>query len=194
MLKPPHKQYSRIHTYHLEGTGIPAIDDPDLIGMWEEDGKTILVFHKAKDELVKRLCSRSPCSLFYQADLDYKDWEMGREVVPFTVETMRIAPVWDPEDADVKIDPSVVFGNGFHPSTRMCLEALIKYSPNLPRGFTALDLGCGTGLLGICAARLGASSVTAIDHNSLACEVAAKNGVYNGVETILTVKQADFLC
>jgi ribosomal protein L11 methyltransferase len=116
---------------------------------------------------------------------------MGREVIPFTVGTLTIAPVWAPQKADIKIDPSVVFGNGFHPSTRLCLEALSNCRTTLPQGFTALDLGCGTGLLGIVAAKLGASSVMAVDHNPLACQVAKQNAAYNKVENTVLVKQID---
>jgi len=191
MLKPPYKRYSRIYTYHLDASAIPAIDDPDLIGIWEEDGKTILIFHRAKDHLVEDLCRRNSCSLFYQADLDYTDWEMGREVIPFKVGPLKVAPVWEPGKADIKLDPSVVFGNGFHPSTRLCLEALVNYHTRLPQGFTGLDLGCGTGLLGISAVKLGASAVMAVDHNSLACEVAQKNVSCNGVDAMVRVKQLD---
>jgi ribosomal protein L11 methyltransferase len=116
MLKPPHTRYCRIYTYHIDGTGLPVFNDPDLIGIWEEDGKTILIFHTAKDHLVQELCRQNSCRLFYQADLDYDDWEMGRAVVPFTVGPLTVAPLWASESADIKIDPSVVFGNGFHPS------------------------------------------------------------------------------
>jgi len=191
MLKPPYMRYSRIYTYHLDGTGFPFLNDPDLIGIWEESGKTILIFHKPKDRLVQELCRQNSCCLFYQADLDYDDWEMGRAVVPFTVGPLTVAPIWDPGPADIKIDPSVVFGNGFHPSTRLCLEALVSYHTQLQPGFTGLDLGCGTGLLGIAAARLGASSVLAVDHNPLACKVAKQNALYNSVGDILLVKQLD---
>jgi len=191
MLKSPYNRYSRIYTYHIEGVELPVIDDPDLIGIWEEDGKTILIFHLSKDELVQELCRENSCHLFYQADLDYNDWEMGREVVPFTVGPLTIAPVWDAKHADIKIDPSVVFGNGFHPSTRLCLEALVSHHKKLPQEFSGLDLGCGTGLLGISAAKLGASSITAVDHNPLACKVAKQNAAYNKVENTVHVKQFD---
>jgi ribosomal protein L11 methyltransferase len=191
MLKPPYTQYSRIYTYHLEGTGITSIADPDFIGMWEEDGRIILIFHKPKDELVSELCRQYGCQLFYQADLDYADWEMGREVEPFTVGSLTVAPIWSPEKADIRIDPSVVFGNGFHPSTRLCLESIVNYHTKLPRNFTALDLGCGTGLLAVGAARLGASSVRAVDYNSLACVVTEQNAGYNKVENIVSVDQLD---
>jgi ribosomal protein L11 methyltransferase len=191
MLKPPHTRYCRIYTYHIDGTGLPVFNDPDLIGIWEEDGKTILIFHTAKDHLVQELCRQNSCRLFYQADLDYDDWEMGRAVVPFTVGPLTVAPIWASESADIKIDPSVVFGNGFHPSTRLCLETLVSYQTKLPEGFTGLDLGCGTGLLGIAAAWLGASSVTAVDHNPLACAVAKQNAAFNKVGNSIIVKQID---
>ena len=191
MLKSPYTRYCRIYTYHINGIGFPVVKDPDLIGIWEEDGKTILIFHTSKDHLVQELCCQNSCRLFYQADLDYNDWEMGREVVPFTVGPLKVAPIWSSEPADIKIDPSVVFGNGFHPSTRLCLESLVNCHTKLPKSFTGLDLGCGTGLLGISAALLGASSVTAIDHNPLACAVTKKNAAFNKVEKSLLVKQMD---
>jgi len=191
MLRPPHTRYSRIYTYHIEGGGIPPIDDPDLIGSWEEDGKTILIFHTSKDNLVEKICRQTSCQLFYQAYLDYKDWEMGREIIPFTVGPLTVAPIWNSGKADIKIDPSVVFGNGFHPSTRLCLETLVNYHTKLPKGFTGLDLGCGTGLLAIGAARLGAASVTAVDYNTLACAVARKNAAYNKAGNTIQVQQLD---
>ena len=191
MLKPPYSRYSRIYTYHIDGTGFPTLDDPDLIGAWVEDGKTILIFHKPKDNLIKKLCQQYGCQLFYQADIDYDDWEMGHEVVPFSIGHLTVAPVWNEDPADIRIDPSVVFGNGFHPSTRLCLETLINYCSKLDSGFTGLDLGCGTGLLSIGLARLGASSVVAVDYNSLACEVTKQNALHNNVQKTIQVKQLD---
>jgi ribosomal protein L11 methyltransferase len=191
MLKPPHTRYSRLHTYHIDGSGLPPPDDPDFIGAWEEDGKTVMVFHAARDRLVENLCRRSGLKLFYQAELDYDEWEMGREIVPFTVGPLTVAPIWDPAPASIRIDPSVVFGSGFHPSTRLCLESLVSFHAVLPENFTALDLGCGTGLLTVGAAWLGASFVTAADHNSLACAVTRRNATYNNVESRIHVKQVD---
>lgn len=191
MLRPPYSRYSRIYTYHIDGTGLPALDDPDLIGGWIEDGKIILVFHKPKDNMVAELCKQYHCQVFYQADIDYNDWEMGHEVIPFSIGPLTVAPVWNEDPADIRLDPSVVFGNGFHPSTRLCLETLINYRSDLDSEFTALDLGCGTGLLSIGAARLGASSVVAVDYNSLACEVTKQNALYNDVQKTIQVKQLD---
>lgn len=191
MLKPPYSRYSRIFTYHIDGTGLPDLKDPDHIGSWEEDGKTIIVFHRPKSHLVGKICRQFGCRVFYQADIDYNDWEMGREVVPFTIGSMTVAPVWDAENADILIDPSVVFGNGFHPSTRLCLETLFSSNSFLESDFTGLDLGCGTGLLAIGAARLGASSVVAVDYSSLACRVTRQNAMYNNVQKTVHVQQLD---
>jgi ribosomal protein L11 methyltransferase len=191
MLTAPYTRYNRIYTYHLDTTGFPAISDPDLIGAWVEDDKTIFIFHKPKDALVHELCRQYNCRLFYQADLDYTDWEMGREIIPFSVGPLTVAPIWDESDADIRIDPSVVFGNGFHPSTRLCLESLAGYHTKLPRSFTALDLGCGTGLLSIAAARLGAATILAVDHNPLACDVTKQNARYNRVDRKIFVQQLD---
>jgi ribosomal protein L11 methyltransferase len=191
MLKPPHIHYSRLYTYHIDGTGLPTPADPDLIGSWEEDGKTVIVFHTARDGLVENLCRHSGLKLFYRAELDYNEWEMGREIVPFTVGPLTVAPIWDPAPASIRIDPSVVFGSGFHPSTRLCLESLVNFHARLPEHFTALDLGCGTGLLAVGAARLGAAAVMAVDHNSLACAVTRQNASYNSVESRIQVRQVD---
>jgi len=191
MLKPPYTHYSRIFTYHVDGHQLPEVADPDLIGTWIEDGKTVFIFHKKKDVLMDRFCRQHGCEIFYQADMDYVDWEMGREVTSFTVGPLTVAPIWEKQPADIRIDPSVVFGNGFHPSTRLCLESLVFYHDTLPKGFTALDLGCGTGLLAIGAVRLGGSRVLAVDYNPLACQVTRQNTEYNHAADSITVRQMD---
>jgi len=192
MLRPPYTRYQRLYTYHLDLHDLPAIEDPDLIGTWIEDGTAILFFHRPKERLIEELCAMSGARLIYEADLDYADWEAGREIGPFTVGGLTVAPVWEEGAADIRLDPSVIFGSGFHPSTRLCLEALVKYaaSPEIILN-TALDLGCGTGLLAIAAARLGIGQITACDHNPLACEVAKTNCLGNGVENRVTVRECD---
>lgn len=216
MLRPPYRRYQRLYTYHLDQTPLPSLDDPDLIGAWGEDDGTVLFFHRPKERLIAELCRQTGARLHYQADLDYEEWEAGREIVPFQVGDLRVAPAWDEQEADIRLDPSVIFGSGFHPSTRLCLEMLLKYVNNdgqtglngsadhPPAGSQpaaavkhflpvkrALDLGCGTGLLAIAAARRGVAQVLAVDNNPLACQVAAANCRLNQVEERVTVRQLD---
>jgi len=192
MLRPPYSSYGRLYTYHLDRRDLPPIDDPDLIGTWIEDDTAILFFHRPKERLIESLCRESGASLIYEADLDYSDWEAGRDIVPFSVGNITVAPVWEKSQADISLDPSVIFGSGFHPSTRLCLEGLLKYTASqaIPLN-TALDLGCGTGLLAIAAAKQGIGRITACDNNRLACEVARANARRNGVDKQITVLEAD---
>ena len=86
----------------------------------------------------------------------------------------------------------MIFGSGFHPTTRLCLETLeLVMLESCSKMRTVADLGTGTGLLAIAAAKLGAEKVTAIDNNPLACEVARSNVVMNGCEAQVDVQRHD---
>ena len=78
----------------------------------------------------------------------------------------------------VEIDPGYAFGDGTHPTTKMCLLALQEH---LRPGCRMLDIGCGSGILGITALRLGAQSVRAVDIDPRAVKTAVKNAERNGV-------------
>jgi len=76
----------------------------------------------------------------------------------------------------IVLDPGLAFGTGSHPTTRLCLEWLDE---NLRPGETLIDYGCGSGILAIAAARLGASRVTGIDIDPQALAAAARNAAGN---------------
>lgn len=78
----------------------------------------------------------------------------------------------------VRLDPGLAFGTGSHPTTRLVLADLVA---NLQGGERVLDYGCGSGILAIAAARLGAAAVDATDVDPLAVETAAQNAAANGV-------------
>jgi len=192
MLKEPYRRYSRLYTYHLATAALPPLDDPDLIGIWKEGDTTILFFHQDKTELVRALCRHPGTTLLYEADLDYADWECGFTPCCFTEQGLTVRPVWETGEADLRLDPSVVFGNGFHPSTRLCLRYLLATLDTAGADLdTILDLGCGTGLLSLAAAVRGKGAVVAVDHNRLACEVCSANTLRNGLQDRIRVLQTD---
>ncbi|MDR1546832.1 MAG: 50S ribosomal protein L11 methyltransferase [Deltaproteobacteria bacterium] len=88
---------------------------------------------------------------------------------------------------ELLIDPGLAFGYGGHPTTKTCLEFLLRlYRPGpLPTGpppATALDLGCGTGILALAAVRLGAAEALGVDHSHLAADAARRNVRLNRLE------------
>lgn len=82
----------------------------------------------------------------------------------------------------LRLDPGLAFGTGEHTTTAMCLIWL--ESIDLV-GSKVLDFGCGSGILGLAAAKLGANQVTAIDHDEKAIEVSRQNAIFNGVNLTL---------
>lgn len=97
-------------------------------------------------------------------------------------ERLWIVPSWhespDPDAINLILDPGMAFGTGSHPTTRLCLEWLER---TVTPGGSLLDYGCGSGILAIAAARLGASPVAGIDIDTQAVEAARANAERNGV-------------
>ncbi len=114
-----------------------------------------------------------------------QDWENNWKEYfkPMPVgEKLLIRPVWEDEyDADgrtvLSIEPGLAFGSGGHDTTRLCLETLEKHiNPDID----LLDIGCGSGILGIAGLLLGAKSATGVDIDALAVKTARENGDING--------------
>ena len=113
------------------------------------------------------------------------DWENNwrQYYQPIEVgEKLVVVPEWLDAPADgrvaLRLDPGLIFGTGSHPTTRMCLAALEQYAGP---GKTALDLGCGSGILSIAALRLGAASAKAVDIDDKCLTVAYENAALNGI-------------
>ena len=102
-------------------------------------------------------------------------------------ERLWIVPSWhaapDPAAVNLVLDPGMAFGTGSHPTTRLCLEWLDKA---LRPGAALLDYGCGSGILAIAAARLGASRVVGVDIDPQAVAAARANAERNGVTAVFT--------
>jgi ribosomal protein L11 methyltransferase len=99
--------------------------------------------------------------------------------------TLYVRPPWEPAHAelmDLVIDPGQAFGTGAHHTTRLCLELLARESPpEDPDGRGVMDLGCGSGVLAIAAAKLGWSPVAGVDHELESVRATGENAQANGV-------------
>ena len=111
-----------------------------------------------------------------------------------------VKPTWERysssgRDIVIEIDPGMAFGTGQHPSTRMCLESLeeILMKERATRKWSVLDIGTGTGILSIGAAKLGASRVVAVDIDPKAAEIAQQNVSINHVEDRVSVMNIDII-
>jgi ribosomal protein L11 methyltransferase len=118
------------------------------------------------------------------------DWfERWREFHrPVRIGSLWVGPPWlePPTEAlTVVIDPGQAFGTGAHPTSRLCLELLLEQAAG-----SVLDIGCGSGVLAIAAARLGFSPVVAVDLDEISVRVASENAALNGVELDVRVLDA----
>lgn len=102
-----------------------------------------------------------------------------------------IVPSWhvapDPAALNLELDPGLAFGTGSHPTTRLCLEWL---EANIAPGCSVLDYGCGSGILGIAALKLGAGDVLGVDIDPAALTAAADNAARNRVALRLAPSSA----
>jgi ribosomal protein L11 methyltransferase len=102
-------------------------------------------------------------------------------------ERIWIVPSWceapQPNAVNILLDPGLAFGTGTHPTTALCMAWLDAQDI---QGKTVLDYGCGSGILGVAAAKLGASNVTAIDIDPQALLATRSNAERNGVSDMIT--------
>jgi ribosomal protein L11 methyltransferase len=165
----------------------------DFIGCWNEGKSSFLFFSRQHDEEVRTwLGHQGRGKLVSRHVMDYRDWQAGEDLKPLRIGKLFICPTWEEakiaeDEILIRLDPGVVFGTGIHPTTRGCLKALWDiYQMDAPQ--KVLDIGTGTGILAISAAKLGAQEVLAVDHNELAVETARRNVVLNEVEDRVKVK------
>ena len=108
----------------------------------------------------------------------YKPSKVGEKIV--------VKPIWEEYEQKegelvVNLDPGMAFGTGTHETTRMCIQALEKY---VKEESTVFDVGCGSGILAIAAARLGAKLAVGVDLDPVAVESSIENVGYNNLNNI----------
>ncbi len=121
----------------------------------------------------------------------WKDFFHTTRVSPRIV----VKPSWEfyekqEDDCVIEIDPGMSFGTGNHATTRSCLRFIDKLSGEMP-GKSFIDLGCGSGILSIAAAKLGFRDIVAIDNDADAVEIAGKNSELNNVAGKIKFHVAD---
>lgn len=158
-----------------------------LPDMPEDDGVAYLNFYLDEDENVEEMLEKVNAELselrnfvdigegtITTSETEDKDWinNWKQYFKPFTVDDILIKPTWEEipeEDQDkllIQIDPGTAFGTGQHETTQLCIRQLKKY---VTPGCSVLDVGTGSGILGITALKLGAGRVfgTDLDDNSI---------------------------
>ena len=188
-------------------------DFSDIARTDDTDTVTVKAYLPAYDELDGRLArfadsvenfkqqapeiKKGDCLISWQLVQD-EDWadnwkqyfhtdKVGKRIV--------IKPTWEdylaqPDDIVVELDPGAAFGTGTHPTTAMCIRSLEEL---VKRDMRVFDVGTGSGVLAIVAAKLGARDVTAMDYDKMAVQVAAENIKQNQVDDVVKTGVSDIL-
>jgi ribosomal protein L11 methyltransferase len=194
--------FTDLYIYYLKGHVDQTKDlfNSTFLGTWEEGGFSFLFFSSPSNDNVETLLKTQPKLVlldYYQ--MPYEDW-LGDSLEPFQVGPFFIYPPWrkisnansdiHKKRIEIVLDPGVVFGTGKHSTTHNCLEA-IELAFLSGKIESAIDLGTGTGLLAIAAAKIGCKSVLGVDLNYLAAKTAERNIRLNHAEgKILAVKSS----
>lgn len=182
-----------LHIYYLEGriSEEEKIVNENYIGTWEEDGFSFMFFIQPADEIVALLTSaQASLKLLDTYQMSYEQWQGGK-IEPRQIGSFLLSPPWFTPPAEepstvITLDPGLVFGNGLHPTTQDCLQAL-EIACAGQKVNSMLDLGCGTGILALAAVYRGCRRVIAIDFNLLAAQTARHNVTLNGFEDNIVV-------
>ena len=150
-------------------------------------GASRVKFYLADDEAGRAALERIRAAIdreikiAYMEDEDWENsWKQYYEPIPVG-QRLLIVPEWQEAEPNgrtvLRLDPGIAFGTGSHATTRMCLEALETVAAP---GKRVLDLGCGSGILGIAALLLGCDTVLGCDIDPKAPEAAERNAALNG--------------
>lgn len=176
------------YTLPLDGRRDPDLESARLfaagaIGVWVLDDRVIGWFDHRTPEVP------AGGTWVLEEDRDWQaEWKAG--IRPVRAGDVLVVPTWlrsqsapEPDDVVVVLDPGRAFGSGHHATTLQCLELLQVVGPE---GRAVLDVGTGTGVLAIAAAKLGARTVVGIDTDPEAVAIATENAARNGVTATFT--------
>lgn len=157
-----------------------------------------IAFIKNKIENNHLFNGNRPLGKMITSKIEDKDWSetWKKHYKPTKIgKNILIKPSWEayeekPNEIIIELDSGMAFGTGTHETTIMCTEALEEY---LRPGDSVFDVGCGSGILSIVAAKLGAEKVIGIDMDELAVMVAKDNIKISGVEEIVEIRKGNLL-
>jgi ribosomal protein L11 methyltransferase len=182
---------------------IPGLDGPEFTydterpvtlrtyvpaDQWNEETRTRL------EHALWHFSQMRPVGNLRVTPLEEQDWANAWKKY-YTIQRIGertvIVPSWlqyepQPNDIVLKLDPGMAFGTGLHPTTQLCLIFLEQY---VKPGISVLDLGCGSGVLAIAAAHLGAEQVLGLDTDPIAVDATNANAKINGVEQVVRVAE-----
>lgn len=185
---------SPLYIYEIQGM-LPA-DLPhapaSFIGTWNEEGFSYLFFTDIADDYVRGAVCPDGLTYASRHEMTYRDWQTGLPPHGIIIEGIAFVPTDHPAPprGSVLLDPSVVFGDGNHPTTVSC----IRLMANIVMGHridSVLDLGTGTGILGLAAAAMGVRRVVAVDKNTLAVKTARENVKRNSFGAAMEVHEGE---
>lgn len=185
---------AKLYIYEIPGEAVPdASDSPSsFLGLWNEEGFSYLFFTAPEDDFVEGLASSLGGSPVSRHEMQYRDWQTGLPGAGLSVGRVTLVPADHPAPpaGAILLDPSVVFGDGTHPTTLACLRFLegIVRRRHLA---SLLDLGTGTGILALAAAALGVHRVLAVDKNHLSVATARKNVEINSLSSRIEVQDGE---
>ncbi|MDK9691911.1 50S ribosomal protein L11 methyltransferase [Azospira sp.] len=168
----------------------PQFGEPgmDIAAAWDHSRIAALFEADADAGAVLAACCAGlglPTPAFTLETVEEQNWVQltQSQFDPIRVsDKLWIVPSWHetpaPDAINLILDPGMAFGTGSHPTTRLCLEWLERY---VTADCSLLDYGCGSGILAIAAARLGANPVTGVDIDPQAVDAAKANAERNGV-------------
>lgn len=180
--------------------------------MLDFDGVLVTAYLDVEDDKIEHLCAdiQSEVVSFKEFGLDTglgivvfksirpEDWEneWKKYFKPFRLgKNMVVKPSWEQFDVKegdivIEIDPGNAFGSGTHETTSLCIESLEKY---IKAGDSIIDVGCGSGILGIAAGLLGAGDVLGVDIDPVAVKTAKENVKINNLSDMTTIKQGNLI-
>ena len=178
-----------LRCYAPRGVSIEPAGEAVVVKAWLPDDGNLSRQRRA----VRRALASLPATVRTRW-LREEDWaEAWKAFFPVLRVSRRlvICPAWlsyraRAGEAVIRLDPGMAFGTGQHPTTLMCLRALEEA---VRPGAQVLDLGAGSGILALAAARLGAASVLALDTDPQAVQAARENVRLNGLEAVVRVEQ-----